>query len=293
MYGLVGLKLHAKLLLVVRQEEDGLRRYVHLATGNYNQSTARLYEDISLFTAREDIGEDATAVFNLLTGYSAPKRWNQLIVSPLGMKEGVLGLIQREANNAKSGKPARIIAKMNSLVDPDVIAALYEASQAGVPIDLLVRGICCLRPGVAGMSEQIRVHALIDRFLEHARIYYFENGGNAEVFCASADWMPRNLLRRVELMFPILDASIRARMLGEILETMRADDEKGWLLNADGRYTRVVPQDPSRTLRSQYRFIDLAAEHIREPVGPRSGEFSVKSSLRPKKKRRRLASSRR
>jgi len=263
MYGLLGLKTHAKVLLVVRKERGGLKRYVHLATGNYNQQTARLYEDLSLFTAREDIGEDATSLFNLLTGYSAPDHWNHLIVAPLGLHEAVLGLITRETEHARAGRPAAILAKMNSLVDADVISALYSAAQAGVEIDLLIRGICCLRPGVQGVSERIRVHATIDRFLEHARIFCFNNGGNEEVFCSSADWMPRNFRRRVEVMYPILDAALRRRVVNEILTTMRNDNVKGWQLGPDGTYQRVTPSNDA-PLRSQQRFMELARERARE-----------------------------
>jgi polyphosphate kinase len=262
MYGLIGFKTHAKVLIVVRRERGGLRRYVHLATGNYNQQTARLYEDISMFTAREDIAEDATSFFNMLTGYSAPARWNRLIVAPLGLHEAVLGLIAREAEHARAGRPSGIVAKMNSLVDPDVIAALYGAAQAGVPIDLLVRGICCLRPGVEGISDKIRVHTVIDRFLEHARIFHFKNGGNDEVFCSSADWMPRNFRRRVEVMFPILDDVLRQRMIEEVLGLMRSDTAKGWLLGPNGQYTRCAPREGG--VRSQHRFMELARERARE-----------------------------
>jgi polyphosphate kinase len=265
MYGLMGFKTHAKVLLVVRKERSGLRRYVHLATGNYNQQTARLYTDISLFTAREDIAEDATAFFNMLTGYSAPARWNRLIVAPLGLHEAVLGLIIRETEHAREGRPARIVAKMNSLVDADVIAALYAAARAGVEIDLLVRGICCLRPGVPGVSERIRVHATIDRFLEHSRIFHFKNGGNDEVYCSSADWMPRNFRRRVEVMYPVLDEALRRRVIEELV-VMRKDNCKAWALGSDGSYQRVVEKD-QETIRSQSRFMELARERARENEG--------------------------
>ena len=261
MYGLLGFKTHAKVLMVVRRERGGLKRYVHLATGNYNQQTARTYEDISMFTAREEIAEDATAFFNMLTGYSAPARWNRLIVSPLGLHEAVLGLIAREAEHARAGRPAGIVAKLNSLVDADVIAALYAASQAGVNIDLLVRGICCLRPGIDGVSERIRVHTVIDRFLEHARIFHFKNGGADEVFCSSADWMPRNFRRRVEVMFPILDEGLKQRMIEEVLGIMRSDTAKGWLLRPSGQYERCNARDG---VRSQQRFMELARERARE-----------------------------
>ena len=213
-YGLLGLKTHAKCLLIVRREKGKLRRYVHLATGNYNPTTARLYTDFSFFTARPDICEDVSSLFNLLTGYSAPPKWNKLIVAPLGLHEAVLGLIAREAEHARAGRPARIVAKMNALVDADVIEALYRASQAGVPITLLVRGICCLRPGVPKVSETIEVRALVDRFLEHGRVFHFANGGKDEVYIGSADWMPRNFHRRVEAMVPVEDPALRTRLHG-------------------------------------------------------------------------------
>jgi polyphosphate kinase len=264
MYGLLGLKTHAKVLLVVRKEKTGLRRYVHLATGNYNQQTARLYTDLSMFTAREDVGEDATSLFNLLTGYSAPARWNRLIVAPLGLHEAVLGLIAREAEHARQDRPARIVAKMNALVDADVITALYAASQAGVEIDLLIRGISCLRPGVKGISETIRVNAVVDRFLEHSRVFYFKNGGDDEVFASSADWMPRNFRRRVEVMFPILDENLKRRVIDEVLGTMAADDTKGWVLDPGGVYRRVKSSKDDKSRRSQTRFMEIARERMRE-----------------------------
>ena len=266
MYGLLGFKTHAKVLLVVRKENERLKRYVHLATGNYNQQTARLYEDVSLFTARESLAEDATSIFNLLTGYSAPEKWNQIIAAPLGMHEAILGLIHREISHARAGKPGRIIAKINSLVDADVIDALYLASQAGVKIDLLIRGICCLRPGVKGVSENIRVQAVIDHYLEHARIFYFENAGDYEVYCSSADWMPRNFRRRVEIMFPILDEKIKKRIFEEILQVMAEDNVKTWCLSPDGRYKRV-PQKKSRPVRSQRVFVEQARLRSREKGG--------------------------
>ena len=197
-YGLVGLKTHSKITLVVRREEDGIQRYVHLGTGNYNDATAKLYTDMGLFTCSEPIGEDATAVFNMLSGYSEPLLWNKLSLAPLWLKDKFLYLIQREQKYAQEGHPAHIIAKMNSLCDRDIIAALYEASAAGVRIDLIVRGICCLRTGIPGVSENITVRSIVGTFLEHSRIFYFENDGNPEYYCGSADWMPRNLERRVE-----------------------------------------------------------------------------------------------
>jgi len=263
MYGLLGFKTHAKVLLVVRKEGDALRRYVHLATGNYNQQTARIYEDLSLFTAREDLGEDATSLFNLLTGYSAPAKWNQLLLSPLGLHEAILGLIHREVQNARAGKPAHIIAKMNSLVDPDIITTLYAASRDGVQVDLLIRGICCLRPGIPLVSENIRVHALVDRFLEHARILYFENAGESEIYCGSADWMPRNFRRRVEVVFPVLDPDLKSRIRNEVLGTMQTDNTKAWVLGPDGRYERVVRSPDTPILRSQETFISAARARAR------------------------------
>ncbi len=263
MYGLLGLKTHCKVLLVVRRETGGLRRYVHLATGNYNQQTAKLYEDLSLFTSRETFAEDCTALFNLLTGYSAPKQWKELIIAPLGLHEAILGLIQRETTNARAGKKGRIIAKMNSLVDREVAEALYAASRAGVKIDLIVRGICCLRPRVPGVSDNIRVYTVIDRFLEHARIFYFDNGGSPEIYLSSADWMPRNFRRRIETMFPVVDPGLKKRLHDEVLTTMRKDNVKGWELGPDGSYARVQP-DGRAALRSQARFMELARDRARE-----------------------------
>jgi polyphosphate kinase len=263
-YGLLGLKTHAKAALVVRREKDKLRRYVHLSTGNYHPATARLYTDLSLFTAREEIGQDATALFNLLTGYSAPAKWNALVVAPLGLHEAVLGLIRREADHARAGRPAGIVAKFNALVDRDVIEALYAAAQAGVPITLLVRGICCLRPDFPGVSERIQVRALVDRFLEHSRVAWFKNGGNDEVFISSADWMPRNFHRRVEVMIPIFDPAIKDRLINEVMGLSRADTLKSWTLRSDGSYHRVVPHPGEPTMRCQTRFIELARERVKD-----------------------------
>ena len=231
-YGLLGLKTHAKCLLIVRREKGKLRRYCHLSTGNYNPTTARLYTDFSLLTTRPDLCEDVSSLFNLLTGYSAPPKWNKLLVAPLGLHEAVLGLIAREAEHSRAGRPARIIAKMNSLVDAEVIEALYRASQAGVRITLLVRGICCLRPGVPGVSETIEVRALIDRFLEHGRAFHFQNGGKDEVYIGSADWMPRNFHRRVEAMFPIDDPTLRKRIV-DTMQLQLADNVKSWRLRSE------------------------------------------------------------
>ncbi len=237
-YGLVGLKTHSKITLVVRRESDGIRRYVHLATGNYNDATAKLYTDLGLFTCNEAIGEDATAVFNMLSGYSEPLSWNQLSLAPLWMKDRFLYLIEREKRHAETGEQAHIIAKMNSLCDKDIIVALYEASCAGVKIDLIVRGICCLKVGIPGVSENITVRSIVGNFLEHSRIYYFENGGNAEYYLSSADWMPRNLERRVEILFPILEKNLQEK-IGHILDCQLKDTLKAQILQPDGTYDKI------------------------------------------------------
>jgi polyphosphate kinase len=275
-YGLLGLKTHAKCLLIVRREKGHLRRYVHLSTGNYNPSTARTYTDFSLFTCRPNLCEDASSLFNLLTGYSAPPKWNSFMVSPLGLHEAVLGLIAREAEHAHSGRPARITAKMNALVDADVVEALYRASQAGVPITLLVRGICCLRPGVPRVSENIEVRAIVDRFLEHGRAFHFANGGKDEVYLSSADWMPRNFHRRVEVMVPVEDAALRARLI-EILAISVNDNVKSWRLTSDGSYARVQARSGAPLLRSQARFIEATRDKLKgaEAAGAGSGRFHL------------------
>jgi polyphosphate kinase len=249
------------MALVVRRENGRIARYVHMSTGNYNPATARLYGDISYLTAREEFADDAGALFNLLTGYSSPPAWKRFAVAPIGMSERVIELIERERAQGDKG---RIIAKMNALVDPEVIRALYRASQAGVKIDLLVRGICCLRPGIPGISDNIQVLSVVDRFLEHARIFYFQAGGKREVYLGSADWMPRNFIRRVEVMFPVEDPALRDRLITEILTTALADNEKARRLLSDGRYERVtVPAEGHEArgdlgVRSQERFMELA-----------------------------------
>ncbi len=237
-YGLLGLKTHSKITLVVRKEEDGIRRYVHLGTGNYNDATAKLYTDMGLLTCREDIGEDATAVFNMLSGYSEPRTWNKLSLAPLWMKDRFLYLIQREIKYAKEGAEARIVAKMNSLCDRQIISALYEASAAGVKIDLIVRGICCLKTGIPDVSENITVRSIVGTFLEHSRIFYFENGGDGEYYMASADWMPRNLNRRVEILFPIEQPDLKEKT-AHVLECLLQDNLKAQILQPDGTYEKV------------------------------------------------------
>ena len=236
-YGLLGLKTHSKITLVVRREEEGIRRYVHLGTGNYNDSTAKLYTDCGLLTCDPLIGEDATAVFNMLSGYSEPLGWNKLSLAPLWLRGRFLRLIQRETRNAREGIPARIVAKMNSLCDREIIASLYEASNAGVKIQLIVRGICCLRAGIPGLSENITVCSIVGNFLEHSRIFYFENDGEPQIFMGSADWMPRNLDRRVEILFPVEDEELKARIC-HILEVQLADNVKAQYLRPDGTYAK-------------------------------------------------------
>ena len=236
-YGLLGLKTHSKITLVVRREEEGIRRYVHLGTGNYNDSTAKLYTDCGLLTCDPLIGEDATAVFNMLSGYSEPLGWNKLSLAPLWLRGRFLRLIQRETRNAREGMPARIVAKMNSLCDREIIASLYEASNAGVKVQLIVRGICCLRAGIAGLSENITVCSIVGNFLEHSRIFYFENAGEPQIFMGSADWMPRNLDRRVEILFPVEDEKLKARIC-HILEVQLADNVKAQYLKPDGTYAK-------------------------------------------------------
>lgn len=233
-YGLVGLKTHSKITLVVRREEDGIRRYVHLGTGNYNDSTAKLYTDCGILTCSPALGEDATAAFNMLSGYSEPKSWNKLSLAPIWLRERFLFLIRREADHAREGKPARIIAKMNSLCDKEIIAALYAASSAGVEIDLIVRGICCLKAGIPGVSEHIRVRSLVGEFLEHARIFYFQNDTREEVFMGSADWMPRNLDKRVEILFPVDDPVIR-QQVRHILDVQLSDTVKARVMTAEAK----------------------------------------------------------
>ncbi len=237
-YGLVGLKTHCKIALIVRREEDGIRRYVHLGTGNYNDTTAAIYTDFGLFTCNEEIGEDATSVFNMLSGYSEPLSWNKLSLAPVWLKKRFRYLIDREIKFAREGKKGEIIAKMNALCDPDIIAALYEASSQGVKITLIIRGICCLKVGIPGVSDNIHVRSIVGRFLEHGRIFVFGNGGKREVYMGSADWMPRNLDRRVEIMFPIEDRKLKEEVIG-VLEDQLRDNVKAHILKKNGTYQRA------------------------------------------------------
>ncbi len=264
-YGLVGLKTHSKITLVVRKEENGIRRYVHLGTGNYNDSTAKLYTDIGYFTCSEMIGEDATAVFNMLSGYSEPRSWNRLSLAPHWLKDRFIHLIAREKSHAESGRPARIIAKMNALCDKDVIDAIYDASTAGVKIDLIIRGICCLRVGIEGVSENITVRSIVGNFLEHARIFYFENDGKPEYYCASADWMPRNLERRVEILFPIEKPALQEK-LHTILDCQLKDTVKASVLQSDGSYVKVDKRG-KEVFNAQLAFCQSAKAAAKEKAG--------------------------
>jgi len=260
-YGMVGLKTHCKAALVVRREHDGIRRYVHLGTGNYNPTTARIYTDLSYFTCRPAFGEDASALFNLLTGYSHGHAWKKLMIAPAELADRLIALIDREKRHAENGQSARIIAKMNSLVDPTAITALCSAARAGVKIDLIIRGICCLRPGLPGISDNIRVISIVDKFLEHSRITYFQNGDKPELYLASADWMPRNFRRRVEIMFPIEDPRLHHRVVDGILGVALMDNVKARILQPDGTYKRCTlakPGEPS--IRSQVEFQNLARD---------------------------------
>jgi polyphosphate kinase len=239
-YGVPGLKTHAKVMLVVRREGDTMRRYVHIGTGNYNPKTARVYTDFGLLSADPQLGADLSDLFNVLTGFAAPTGYRTLIVAPRGMRSGFLSMIHREIAHCREGRPARILAKMNALVDPEIIVALYEASRAGVPVDLIVRGICCLRPGLPGVSDSIRVISIVGRFLEHSRAFYFLNGGAEEVYIGSADWMPRNLDRRIEAVAPILDPAHR-HALRELFRLMWRDNRQAWELSPDGTYQQRQP----------------------------------------------------
>ncbi len=252
-YGLVGLKTHCKIALVVRREEDGIRRYVHLGTGNYNDSTAKLYTDCGMLTCRESYGEDATAVFNMLSGYSEPASWNKLIVAPLWLRDTFVSLIDREIRHAKDGKDASIIAKMNSLCDKGIIEKLYEASNAGVHIHLIIRGICCLRTGIPGVSENIHVSSIVGTYLEHARIFYFYNNGAEDIYMGSADWMPRNLDRRVEIIFPVEDELLKSQVK-HILDVQLGDNLKAYEMTDDGTYVRIKPSRGKKPIGAQDTF---------------------------------------
>jgi polyphosphate kinase len=263
-YGLLGLKTHSKVALVVRMEGERIRRYVHLATGNYNHATAQMYTDLGLFTVDEDIGADASDLFNYLTGYSGKTDYQKLLVAPINLRQQLEALIEREIAHVRAGRPGRLVFKMNSLVDPGMIRSLYRASQAGVTVELIVRGICCLVPGVPGVSDNIRVISIVGRFLEHSRVYFFENGGDAEVYLGSADLMPRNLDRRVEVMFPVERPALIRHLRDEVLEIMLADNLRARRLLPDGRYERLAPAPGEAPMDSQAWFM-----RARQGVGGR------------------------
>jgi polyphosphate kinase len=262
-YGVVGLKTHCKALLIVRRDADQLRRYVHLGTGNYHQRTARIYTDFGLLSSNPALTEEVAIVFNTLTGLAGYPGLKKLMVAPFDMKQRLIAKIERERDNARAGKPARIIAKLNSLVDPEIIEKLYEASCAEVTIDLVVRGICCLRPKVPGLSDYIRVVSIVGRFLEHSRIYYFENGGQAEVYLSSADWMPRNFLRRVEVAFPIETPPLRDPIVNEVLPRFLNDRVKSRELQPDGSYRRLKPEGPEERSQAQWHFREVSRERAK------------------------------
>jgi polyphosphate kinase len=271
-YGLVGYKIHAKSCLVVRREGHHIRRYVHLATGNYNPTTAKLYTDLGLFTCRPEFGEDVTNFFNLLTGICQFQGLRKLLVAPFELSDRLLQLVENEAENARKGLPARIVLKINSLAERRIIEALYAASQAGVKIDLIVRGICCLRPGLRDVSENITVRSIVDRFLEHSRIYYFENACQPRVFISSADWMPRNFFRRIELAFPIEDGVLRERIISEVLAISLADNVKARFLQTDGSYRRATMAEGDKARRSQVEFMARTGTEEEAPHKPVDGK---------------------
>jgi polyphosphate kinase len=271
-YGIIGLKTHCKIALVVRREKGGLRTYVHLSTGNYNEITARLYTDYGMMTCREDMAFEATGLFNYLTGYSHQTNWKKIVIAPISLRQKILALIQREMENRKAGKPAGITAKLNAVVDAQVIRALYRASQAGVKIDLVVRGICCLKPGVPGLSDNIRVTSILGRFLEHTRVFVFENAGDPEIYFSSADWMPRNLNRRVEAMWIVEEPTIKERVLNHIIPTILSDTAKSYVLQPDGRYLRPAPPAEGPRISSQEMFIRYAEIAYRERHDDEDGE---------------------
>ncbi|MGH9174806.1 MAG: polyphosphate kinase 1, partial [Vicinamibacterales bacterium] len=260
-YGLLNLKVHCKLTLVVRQEADGIRRYAHVATGNYNRITTQVYTDLGLLTGDQALVDDVTEVFNFLTGYSNKRSYNALLVAPVGLRQGIKAMIDREIEHAQSGRPARIIVKNNAVADPGMIKALYRASQAGVKVDMIVRGVCCLRPGIAGISDKIQVRSIVGRFLEHSRIYYFLNGGEEELYFGSADLMERNLDRRVEVVCPIQDPTLKRHLRDTVLEALLSDSHRAWDLQPDGSYLRVRPPEGVDPLDSQRFLLEWYSKH--------------------------------
>jgi polyphosphate kinase len=293
-FGFIGLKTHCKVALVVRREEDGIRRYVHLATGNYNPQTARLYTDLGLFTCNREFCDDASALFNYLTGYCELPQWRKLIVAPSRLQAFMLEKIQQETANQQAGKTGRIIAKVNGVLEPVIIQALYRASQAGVKIDLICRGICALRPQMPGISDNIRVYSVIDRFLEHSRVYYFHNTGDPQVYIGSADWMDRNLSRRVEVVFPIEAPELKQRLIGEILAISLADNAKKRELYPDGSYRRITCPANQPAVRSQERFLEIAAQNAQKRLTettPQAPPVLAPKPPRSKNARRRVGKS--
>ena len=284
LYGLAGYKIHCKMCMVVRKDDDGIRRYVHLATGNYNPSTAKLYTDIGLLTAREDLGRDVGGVFNLLTGICQFQGTEKLLVAPFNLHDSMIEKIRRETEHAKNGLPARIIAKMNALVDNQAIDALYEASKAGVQVDLIIRGICCLRPGLKGLSENIRVISILDRYLEHSRIFYFENACRPEVFVGSADWMPRNFFKRIETVFPVEDGNLHDRLVNEVLELSLTDNVKVRKMKPDGNYERSTLEEGTSKHRSQAEFMKLSTKMNKDRFGKTARQGGKYASMEVKRR---------
>jgi polyphosphate kinase len=260
-YGLLNLKVHSKLTLVVRQEADGIRRYAHIATGNYNRVTSQVYTDVGILTADQPLVDDVTEVFNFLTGYSNKRSYNALLVAPVGLRQGFKAMIDREIEHAQSGRPARIIIKNNAVADQGMIKALYRASQAGVKVDMIVRGVCCLRPGIPGVSDRIHVRSIVGRFLEHSRLYYFLNGGEEELYIGSADLMERNLDRRVEVVSPIQDPAIKRHLRDVVLEALLSDSHRAWELQTDGGYLRVRPPEGVEPLNAQQFLLEWYSKH--------------------------------
>ena len=285
-YGFVGLKTHCKVSLVVRREDDGIRRYVHLATGNYNPQTARIYTDLGFFTCNTDFADDASALFNYLTGYCELPQWRKLIVAPSRMQSFMLEKIQQETANQQAGKTGRIIAKINGLSEPAVIQALYKASQAGVKIDINCRGICALRPQLSGVSDNIRVTSIVDRFLEHSRVFYFHNAGDPQVYIGSADWMDRNLSRRVEVVFPVEMPELKNRLINEVLATCLADNVKARELLTDGGYRRVAREANQPGLRSQERFLEIAVQNAQRRLPEVAQQVQPILTTKPARSRR-------
>jgi polyphosphate kinase len=266
-YGVVGLKTHCKALLIVRRDADRLRRYVHLGTGNYHPRTARIYTDFSLLTSEPQLTDEVATVFNTLTGLAGYPGLKKLMVAPFDMHSRIIQSIERESANARAGKPARIVAKLNALVDHEIIEKLYEASSAEVTVDLVVRGICCLRPKIPDLSENIRVISIVGRFLEHSRIYYFENAGDPLIYLSSADWMPRNFFRRIEVAFPIETPALRDQMINEVIPTFLHDRVKARELQPDGSYRRLKPEGPEPRRQAQWQFREVSRERTKKLSG--------------------------